>query len=357
MCVHKYADLISSMTLHLMQNGDDGKDTRIRNGLSDMVDIHPTKLMTRKAWLYAIVWTLLLDGDGNQITLPKYTPDGYLDDLAPLDPGMVSLLPTNEGYEIRYNERVYRPDEVLHFAINPDVHQPWRGTGYRTVLREVVNCLRQAEATKQKIMRAPAPSVIVNVNGLMEEFQSYEGQKRLQRQYVDNSSVGEPWFIPGEAFKVESVKPLSLNDLAIKTSTELDRRAIAGIFGVPAFLVGVGEYKKDAYNNFITSCIMPMAQGIAQELTRKLLISPRMYWRFNMRSLYAYDVNEIISIGTALLDRMAMRRNEVRDWLGMSHDNEMDELLALENYIPSDKLGDQKKLIQKGEEGEADAST
>jgi hypothetical protein len=45
-----------------------------------------------------------------------------------------------------------------------------------------------------------------------------------------------------------------------------------------------------------------------------------------------------------MVDRMAMRRNEWRDWMGLEPDEEMDELLALENYIPADRLGDQKKL-------------
>ena len=39
-----------------------------------------------------------------------------------------------------------------------------------------------------------------------------------------------------------------------------------------------------------------------------------------------------------------MRRNEWRDWIDMSLDPEMDELLALENYIPVSMLGKQKRL-------------
>jgi hypothetical protein len=30
--------------------------------------------------------------------------------------------------------------------------------------------------------------------------------------------------------------------------------------------------------------------------------------------------------------------------MGLEYDPEMDELLALENYIPADRLGDQSKL-------------
>ena len=50
-----------------------------------------------------------------------------------------------------------------------------------------------------------------------------------------------------------------------------------------------------------------------------------------------------------MADRMALRRNEWRGWLNLPPDPEMDELLALENYLPADRLGDQGKLVQGGE--------
>jgi HK97 family phage portal protein len=130
---------------------------------------------------------------------------------------------------------------------------------------------------------------------------------------------------------------------------ELDKRTIAGLLGVPPYLVGIGEYDKEAFNGFIATRLRGVAQVIEQELTRKLLYADNLYWRFNTRSMYAYNLGEIIEAGAEMTDRMAMRRNEWRDWVGMSPDPEMTELLALENYIPADQLGNQKKLIGGGE--------
>ena len=349
MCVNVYAEMISTMTLHLMQNTAMG-DVRVKNALSRKLDIEPNKLMNRKTWMYNLVKTLMLTGEGNQVTYPLYDANGYLDDLIPLKPSAVSFADTQDGsYRIRYGDKMFSPDEVLHFVLNPDPERPYIGTGYQVYLRDVVKGLRQAGATKQALLESPSPSLIVKVDGLTDEFSNKSGREKLLAQYIDADNNGKPWLIPAEAFSVEQVKPLTLNDLAIKTNIELDKRTVAGIFGTPPYMVGVGSYNKAEHNDFINTRVMPVAKTIEQEFTRKLLISPDLYWRFNPRSLYAYDLTEIINAGSAMVDRMAMRRNEWRDWIGMSPDDEMKELLALENFIPANKLGEQKKLTGGGE--------
>jgi HK97 family phage portal protein len=342
MCASIYADLISNMTLYLMQNTAKG-DVRIRNELSKKLDIEPNNLMTRKAFMYNLVYTLMLAGEGNQVTYPRYK-DGLIDNLEPLKPSAISFVNNAEGYMIRYGDKLLRPDEVLHFTINPDPERPWIGTGYKTVLKDVIRGLKQANSTKQALMESPAPSIIVKVDALTEEFANAEGRRKLATQYIDSSENGRPWFIPADAFEVQQVKPLTLNDLAIAKNMEIDKRTVAGIFGVPPFLVGVGNFNAEEYNNFIGSRIMSMAKGIEQELTRKLLYSPDLYWKFNSRSLYSYSLSDIITAGGAMNDRGAMSRNEWRDWIGMSPREDMEGLLMLENYLPTDKLGDQKKL-------------
>ena len=198
------------------------------------------------------------------------------------------------------------------------------------------------------------PSIIVKVDGLVEEFSSPDGRKRLRAQYLDSSEAGEPWFIPAEAFAVEQVKPLTISDLAIKDNLELDKKTVAAIFGVPGFVLGVGAFSKDEYRNFINTRVLTIAKILEQEFTKKLLYSTEMYFRFSNMSLYSYDIPELVSAGTQLVDHMAIRRNELRDWLGLSPDEEMDELLALENYIPVSKLAEQKKLRGGEEDGDAE---
>lgn len=354
MCIHIYADLISNMTIHLMENTERG-DVRVRNELSRKIDINPCSFMNRKAFVYNIVNVMMSKGNGNCVVYPKYSRAGYLEDLIPLPPSKVSFMDLQSGgYEIYYGNRVFRPDEVLHFTMNPDPERPWVGRGVSVSLKEVVKSLSQAGKTKKALMESPAPSLIVKVDGLSEEFASRKGRENLMEQYVASDN-GKPWIIPAELVDVKSVKPLTMGDLAIKDNIELDKRTVAGMFAIPPFVVGVGAYSEDEWQKTINTSIMGVAQYIQQEMTSKLIYKDTWYWRFNPRSLYNYKLSDLISAGSQMVDRMAMTRNEWRDWVGLSPREDMEELLALENYIPADRLGDQKKLIGGETDGNANS--
>ena len=346
--VDTIARLIGSMTIQLMENQPDG-DVRVKNELSRKIDIDPNSYTTREQFIHWIVRTLYLEGNGNAVVWPN-TRAGIIRDLNPIPPAFVSFIPDGWGYKVVIDGKEYSPDKVLHFVLNPSSYYPWMGAGYRVSLADVANNLKQAAATQKGFMSSKwKPSIIVKVDALADEFAGPEGRKKLLDDYVTTGEAGEPWLIPADQFSVEQVRPLTLSDLALDAMVTLDKRTVAAVLGIPPFVLGVGDFNRDQWNNFVNTTIMPLARSIEQEMTKKLLLNPNWFFRFNSWSLYSYSITELVSAGAEMVDRIALRRNEWRSWLNLPPDPEMNDLLALENYIPSDRLGDQGKLVQGGE--------
>ena len=348
MCVDLIADLISNMTIYLMQNTDQG-DVRIKNELSRKLDIEPYTNMTKKTWMYNIVHTMILEGEGNAFVLPEIRRrEGrvYIQNLKPLQPFMTSITQQIDGYTVVYNGKIYQPDDVLHFVFSPDPNYPYMGRGYRVVLADVVNNLKQAEKTKAEFMTDKwRPSVIISVNGMTEEFESDAGREEILKKYISETGGGtKPWVIPDELIKVDQVRPLSLSDLALNDAVQLDKKTVAGMLGVPPFFVGAGDFDRDEYNNFIQTKILSVANVIQQELTAKLLIDPTLYFKLNYMSLYSYSLDTLANMGMNLYTRGIATGNEVRDLIGMSPLEGLNELVILENYIPRGMIADQNKL-------------
>lgn len=344
--VLKIAMLIGSITIHLMNNTEMG-DERIINELSRMIDITPSPGMTRQKFISFVVKTMLLKGRGNAVVLP-HTRAGYLKRLEPIAADRVSLLPVGRSdYRVQIDGREFRPSDVLHFTYNPDDIYPWRGKGITTSVREIADGLRQAQKTKEGFLSNEyKPSMIVKVDAQDVNFSDPEKRETVLKDYVETTGAGKPWVIPAEMFDVRTVKPLTLKDLAISEDMEIDKKTVASVLGVPPFVLGVGDYSQDEWNNFVQNTIGPICIGIQQEMTSKLIISPDWFLRFNIMSLMDWDIKTITTVFTALNDRGIVDGNEVRDRLGMSPRDGLDELRVLENYIPADMAGNQKKLIQ-----------
>ncbi len=336
------ADLIASMPIHLMENGKSG-DIRIHDALARKLDVEPWSLGTRQLWVQWIISQELCHGEA--FVIPQ-TNGMMIADLPPAPGAYAYRNPGDNGYRVRYKGLDFDADNVLHFRLRPDPDYPWRGLGPEVQLQQVVDSILQTGITKTAYMSSEyKPPIIIAVNS-DSDLADETVRKDFIRKMLKRSDPSEPLIVPADMMTVSQAKPLSLTDLAIRDGVELDRRTVATILDMPPFLLGVGSFNRDEFNNFIARRIMPIARGFEQELTKKIVFSPNRYWRLNARGLYSYSLTDLANIARDWRAAGLMTGNEGRNWLDLPPLDGLDELVMLENYIPTDRLGDQKKLTQ-----------
>jgi len=351
-CIHKIADLVSSMTIMLMENSVDG-DIRLKNELAKKLDVYPNKYMVRKHFIYKVVSDMLTHG--NSVVFPELQ-DGLIENLNIWDINNVTFNGNFEGYNIQYKLQKFDPNEVLHFVLIPDELLPFKGQGFIPIVKDTIANIVQANTTKTGFLQSKwRPSLIIKVESDAEGMQLQEDRKRILNSYVGDTENGEPWIVPASEIDVKEVRPLSLQDLAIQESLTLDKKAVASAFGVPSFMVGVGNFNKDEYNNFISSVIMPIAKAIEQELTKKLVYSPALYFKFNAKTLMQYDLGELTTHVKEMVAGGLINRNEGRNSFDYSPVDGLNEYIVLENFIPVADVGKQNKL--KGGDGNSEQSS
>lgn len=341
----RIAELIGNMTVYLMENTPDG-DRRIQNELSRVLDITPNGNMSRTNWLTVNVMNLLLYGRGNAICVP-HTKDGMLEAMEPIAPSRVTLQPKTGSfreYAVLIDGIPHDPAELMHFVFNPDPTYLWHGQGVTVTLKDIANNLKQAQKTENAFMSSEwKPGLIVKVDAMSEEFASPSGRARLIESYIRPETPGEPWVIPADQISVEQVRPLSLADIAIKDTVEMDKRTVASVIGVPPFLIGVGNFNRDEYNNFVQTKIRTIAQIIQQEMTRCLIVSPSWYIHLNYWSLMDFDTAGMSRVLLQAADRGFVNGDEWRDRMHLPPAG-LKEYKILENYIPYEMSGEQEKL-------------
>lgn len=345
-CINRIAAIISSATIYLMENTNKG-DVRVHDDLARFVDIEPwPNMATRQSWVNWIVTTLLGEGDGEAFVLPR-TTGGKFTALEPM-PGAVSIDNPAGGYFVQWRGYTYAPDEVLHFRLYADPDRPWKGRGVRVQANRLAASLSTTSQLKD-MLNSPdyKPPLIVAVNS-DNAFSDEAERENFRESYLSDSKDGKPWILPADLVKIEQLKPMSLTDLAIKDTVEIDKKTATAIFGVPGFTLGIGNFSEAEHNHCVRTVYIPICQGIEQEMTLKLLASPRRYFKISRRRLYAYDLKDLINMDLAMADRGYLNGDEVRadmdlDPVGLT------ERTRLENYIPTDMAGNQKKLIQEDE--------
>lgn len=340
--IEKIAEIISTMSIMLMKNTDNG-DVRIKDGLSRKIDIEPCKEMSRQLFISWVVQQMLLEGNAFvKVNISSDKDREYIDYLTPLP--NAKFMRIGDKLKIVDGKDVYLPEDILIFRYNPKIEDPLVGESAKIILKDLISLLGNtnkliSEFSTTKI----TPTVIVKVSALAGDLKSETGRRKIANRFLYQSKRGEPWIIP-DLMDVETVKPLTLNDIAVHDTVNISKKAISSIIGIPSFMLGVGEFNKQEYDYFIKTKVAVICKAIEEELTSKLLFDPSRYFVFNRKNLINYDLKELGDLYMSLYKSGIVTGNEVRDVLGMSPLEQLDSLVILENYIPVEKVGKQNKL-------------
>ena len=347
-CINRIAAILSLATIYLRRNTDQG-DVRITDSLSRMVDINPMPgVGTRALLIDWIVSTMLGDGDGNAFVCPR-VEGGEVVALDPM-PGAAAV-PMGKSYVVNWDGHPYDPTEVLHFRLHSDPLTPWKGRGIRVSADRLAQSIANTNALKTNLSKPdyrPPMAIIVNADA---DLSDPEAREKFREQYLSDDP-GKPWILPEGLTDVKTWSPMSLVDMAVKDTVELDKKSVCSLLGCPPYMLGLEAYSQSAHNNFVRTTINHIATVIEQTLTLGLLPDrPQDYFQFNRRRLYDYDLKTLIDIDNSMADRGYLNGDEVRedafrDPAGLT------EYKVLENYIPYDMSGLQNKLKGGGDNAE-----
>ena len=142
-CIDIIADLVSNMTIYLMKNTEKG-DIRLKNELSKKIDINPC---------YFIVKNLLING--NAVVFPVFDKNGYLEDLIPKTTKNLGFNWdfSKQDYYILQDSNRYYSDEFIHFVLNPDEIEFYKGRGLKIDLKEINEALNLATSTRKSFLK------------------------------------------------------------------------------------------------------------------------------------------------------------------------------------------------------------
>lgn len=352
-CIRWIAGQLGSMTIKIMENGPDG-DRRVRDNFARFLDVTPCPEMgTRMRWMSWIATEMLTSQNGSAFVLPV-TKGGEFVSLLPM-PGAV---PASGGmwpdWYVSWRGHRYAPDEVIPFVHGADPDYPWCGMGLRVGLRAVADSLGKTAQAKATLSDPTYQPPLVACVDSDSDLAQGEPKQIFLDNYIECQETGKPWVIPGNLFKLETIRPLSISDIAIKDSVELDRKAVCSLLGVPGYVLGVSEFSEVEHNGFVGTTILPLALEIQQALTGGLILNPKRYVLLDVKSLYRYSLKDLMAIYKELGAMGYATGNEVRNPMNLPPRKDLNELRVLENYIPVEMSGDQKKLIQDEEKEEPD---
>lgn len=326
--VNVIAKTMASLPLHVYERVGGGKQRATNHPLYDLLRSAPNAWQTSFEFRSQMQWHLCLRG--NAYALIVWADRDRVLELLPLNPDRMSISQAEDmslSYEYTRpngSRVVFPADEILHLrGLSSD------GVVGRSVLADARDVIGIAQATQEYAGRLfkndATPGVVIKSPKPLGK----EAAVRLRDNWNDafsGSSNARKTAVLEDGLTIEKLS-MTADDAQFLETRKYTRSEIAGLFGVPAHLIG--DLERSTFSNiehqgieFATHCIRPWAVNWEQALARSLFVAPRKYFaEFNLDALTRGDLK-------SRYDAYAVGRNW--GWLSAN------EIRALENMNPID---------------------
>lgn len=247
-------------------------------------------------------------------------------------------------YTLTSSSYGFNKDEPLqYFQVMHVKSEPWQGSSSFNRLQavELISLDQDIDLYSNFIMLNGAkPSGLFRTEQVIPDSKFKEIAARLKEAWTnmlnsqpsDLSKPGQSMLLD-QGMMYESIKPLTLQDVDARELKKQTMARIAGLFGVPPSMIGVGESK---YNNtqtmldeFYKSTMMPFITNIEQKLKTSLLGGyPNLYVQFQTQDFLKGAPLDQMNYVVAGVKNGILTPNEARDYLGLDSVDDGDSLLA-----------------------------
>lgn len=325
--VNVIAKTIASLPLHVYERrADGGKQRASTHPLYELLRSSPNGWQTSYEFRSLMQWNLCLRG--NAYALIVWADRDRVVELIPLDPDRMRVSQAADMglvYEYQRSGGVWMPipaEEIMHLrGLSSD------GVTGRSVLGDARDVIGIAQATQEYAGRLfkndATPGVVIKSPKPLGK----DAATRLRDAWTDafaGSSNARRTAVLEDGLTVEKLS-MTADDAQFLETRKFSRSEIAGLFGVPAHLIG--DLERSTFSNiehqgieFATHCIRPWAVNWEQAISRALFTAPQRYFaEFNLDALTRGDLK-------SRYDAYAIGRNW--GWLSAN------DIRALENMNP-----------------------
>lgn len=324
--VNVISKTMASLPLHVYERVGTGKTRAVSHPLYELLHSKPNSWQTSFEFRSMMQWHLCLRG--NAYALIVWAGRDRVLELLPLHPDRMTVSQREDmslvyEYQRTNGSRMEIPaDEILHIRgmssdgiVGRSVLEDARDVlGVAQATQEYAGRLFKNDATPGVVIKSPKPLGKEAANRLRESWnQAFSGAGNARRTAVLEDGL-----------TIERIS-MTADDSQFLETRKMSRSEIAGLFGVPAHMIG--DMDRATFSNiehqgieFATHCIRPWAVNWEQALGRALFVAPWQYFaEFNLDALSRGDIK-------SRYDAYAVGRNW--GWLSAN------DIRALENLNP-----------------------